>query len=79
MDEKQFKVFSNKLDTIARLLSFDLIKDKSVLEQVGILMKAGLPVFEIAKLLGKTENQIYVTQTTLKKKWKKSQGESQNE
>lgn len=79
MDEKQFKEFSSKLDTITRLLSFDLIKDKPVMEQIGILMKAGLPVFEIAKILGKTENQIYVTQTTLRKKWKKDQGEGTDE
>ena len=79
MDDKQFKEFSNKLDTITRLLSFDLIKDKPVMEQVGILIKAGLPVSEIAKLLGKTENQIYVTQTTLRKKWKKEQGIDSNE
>lgn len=79
MDEKQFKEFSNKLDTITRLLSFDLIKDKPVIEQVGLLIKAGLPVPEIAKLLGKTENQIYVTQTNLRKKWKKEQGEGTDE
>lgn len=70
MDDKQFKEFSNKLDTITRLLSFDLIKGKPVMEQIGILTKVGLPVPEIAALLGKKENQVYVTQNNLRKKWK---------
>ena len=77
MEDKQFKEFSNKLDTITRLLSFDLIKDKPVMEQIGILTKSGLPVSEIAALLGKKENQVYVTQTNLRKKWK--QGEDKIE
>lgn len=79
MDDKQFKEFSNKLDTITRLLSFDLIKDKAVMEQIEILTKAGLPVSEIATLLGKKENQVYVTQTNLRKKWKKTQEEDSDE
>lgn len=77
MDDKQFKEFSNKLDTITRLLSFDLIKGKPVMEQIGILTKVGLPVPEIAALLGKKENQVYVTQNNLRKKWK--QGEDKIE
>lgn len=76
-DDSQFKEFSNKLDTITRLLSFDLIKNKPVMEQIRILTKAGLPVSEIATILGKKENQIYVTQTNLRKKWK--QGEDKIE
>ncbi len=79
MDDKQFKEFSSKLDTIMRLLSFDLIKDKPVIDQIGILMKAGLPVSEIATILGKTANQVYVTQTKLRKKLKNEQGEKEDE
>ena len=49
------------------------------MEQIEILTKAGLPVSEIATLLGKKENQVYVTQTNLRKKWKKTQEEDSDE
>lgn len=68
MSEKEFENISKKLDTISRLLAFDIIKGKSVNEQIDILTKAGLKASEIALLLDKTENQIYVTQTMLRKK-----------
>ena len=68
---KELEDISKKLDTVTRLLAFDLIKDKSVNEQIEILTKAGLKVSDIAVILDKTENQIYVTQTTLRKKKKK--------
>lgn len=72
MAEKEFEIISKKLDTITRLLAFNIIKDKPVNEQVDILTKAGLMAVDIAALLDKTENQIYVTQTTLRKKKKES-------
>lgn len=68
MDEKQFDVLTKKLDTITRLLVFSLIKDKPVNEQIQLLTRTGLKASEIALLLDKTENQIYVTQTMLRKK-----------
>ena len=55
---------------MSRLLAFNIIKDKPVNEQIDILTKAGLKASEIAALLDKTENQVYVTQTTLRKKKK---------
>lgn len=76
MSDKEFDVISKKLDTIAKLLAFNIIKDKSVNEQVDILTKAGLRAVDIAALLDKTENQIYVTQTMLRKK-KKEQPKEQ--
>ncbi len=75
MSDKE-DVISKKLDTIAKLLAFNIIKDRSVNEQVDILTKAGLKALDIAALLDKTENQIYVTQTMLRKK-KKEQSKEQ--
>lgn len=72
MSEKELGDISKKLDTVSRLLAFNIIKDKSVNEQVDILTKAGLRASEIASILDKTENQIYVTQSMLKKKRKES-------
>lgn len=72
MDDKQFEVITKKLDALTKLLAFNIIKDKPVNEQIDMLTKAGLKVSEIAILLDKTENQVYVTQTTLRKKKKES-------
>lgn len=72
MDDKNLDTMSKKLDVVARLLAFNIIKDKPVSEQIDILTKAGLKVVDIALLLDKTENQIYVTQTMLRKKKKES-------
>lgn len=71
MDEKQFDVLMKRMDSLTKLLAFNIIKDKSVNDQVDALTKAGLKVSDIADLLGKTENQIYVTQTLLRKAKKK--------
>jgi len=57
-----------KLDTLEKLLAFNIIKDKTVTEQVDILTKAGLRARDIAEILNKTENLVYVTQSTLRKK-----------
>jgi len=70
MDEKQFETLMKKMDSLTKLLAFNIIKDKSVNEQIDILTKAGLKASDIAELLGKTENQVYVTQTILRKKKK---------
>lgn len=70
MDEKQFEILAKKLDSITSLLAFNIIKDKSVSEQIETLAKAGFKVSEIALMLDKTENQVYVTQTQLRKKKK---------
>lgn len=71
MDEKQFEAMMKKMDSLAKLLAFNVIKDKSVNEQVDVLTKAGLKASDIAEILGKTENQVYVTQTMLRKSNKK--------
>lgn len=79
MSEKELGEISKKLDTVSRLLAFNIIKDKPVNEQIDILTKAGLRASEIAALLDKTENQVYVTQTTLRKKKKESTKEQSSD
>lgn len=73
MDEKQFDALMRRMDSLTKLLAFNIIKDKSVNEQVDALTKAGLKASDIAELLGKEPNQIYVTQTLLRKAKKKEQ------
>ena len=76
MNDKQLENIGKKLDTVIKLLAFDLIRDKSVSEQIGILTKAGLKASDIADLVDRSENQVYVTQTQLKKKKKELTKES---
>lgn len=68
MDNKQFDMLMKKMDSLEKLLAFNIIKDKTVTEQVDILTKAGLRAKDIAEILNKTENQVYVTQSMLRKK-----------
>ena len=68
MDKEQFDVLTKKLDSITNLLAFNLIQNKSVDEQIKALTKAGLKASEIALILDKTENQVYVTLNKLRKK-----------
>jgi hypothetical protein len=68
MDNKQFETLMKKMDSLEKLLAFNIIKDKTVTEQVDILTKAGLRAKDIAEILNKTENQVYVTQSTLRKR-----------
>lgn len=79
MSEKELADISKRLDIMAKLLAFNIIKDKSVNEQVDILTRAGLRAVDIAALLDKTENQIYVTQTLLRKKKKEQVKEATTE
>ena len=77
MDEKQFDILVRKLDSLTKLLAVNIIKDKkSISEQIDALTKAGLKASEIASLVDRKENQVYVTQTMLRKAKKK---ESANE
>jgi hypothetical protein len=71
MPEKESEI-EKKLEVISRLLAFSIVKDRSVNEQIEVLTKAGLKASDIAVLLDKTENQVYVTQTMLRKKKRES-------
>jgi len=79
MNDEQFEALNKKMDTMAKLLAFNIINGKAVNEQVEILTKAGLKASDIADILGKTENQIYVTQSLLRKKKKTAEGPTINE
>jgi hypothetical protein len=71
LEDKQFEILTKKLDSLSKLLAFNIVAGKSVNDQVDMLTKAGLRATEIADMLGKTENQIYVTQNALRKARKK--------
>jgi DNA-directed RNA polymerase specialized sigma24 family protein len=70
MDEKQFSTINNRLETLVMLLSAQLIEGKDYRDQVKILYGVGLSYRDIAKLTGKTENNIKVTIHLIKKSQK---------
>jgi ABC-type uncharacterized transport system substrate-binding protein len=72
LDEKQFETLTAKIDLLVKLLAFSVVSGKSVNDQVDLLTRIGLKANEIAYVLGKTENQVYVTQNILKKAKKKT-------
>jgi len=57
-----------KLEIIAQLLAMNLLKDKSVSEQIAKLHDSGFKNKEIATILGKTENTVKATLSQLKSK-----------
>ena len=68
MSDKHLENISNQLKTVTKLLAFNLITDKSISEKINVLTKAGLKASDIADLVDRSENQVYVTQTKLRKK-----------
>ncbi len=74
MDEKHFQILSRKMDSLLKILAYNVISGKAVNEQVDILTKVGLKAGEIAEILDKTENQVYVTQNALRNAKKKKTG-----
>jgi hypothetical protein len=68
MDETQFTRLTNRIDIMTKMLALFLVKDRPITDQVRMLSSTGLKVKEIAEILGRTENQVYVTQTRLRKK-----------
>lgn len=60
MDEKQFQVINEKLDSITKLLAMKLVEGKPLKEQANLLSLFGFQPRQIADLLGKTPNHISV-------------------
>ena len=72
MDNKYLEKISKQLDIVTKLFAYDLIKDKPIVEKIDLLTKAGLKATDIADLVDRTDNQVYVTQTQLRKKKRKT-------
>ena len=68
MITKEYELLATKLDIISRLLAFMITTDRTTNEQIEMLLKAGLKTSDISDILGKTQNQIYVTKNKLKNK-----------
>ena len=67
MDEQQFKLLSDKMDTIIKLLALNAIQGKQLKEQVLTLSSFGFQPMQIAAMLGKTPNNVRVLLHRLRK------------
>ena len=68
MNEDILKSIDKRLATLTNLVAINVIKDKSLQEQIDILYNAHLNVNEIAEILGKTQNTVNVTLSQARKK-----------
>lgn len=67
LDEKQFKLLSEKMDIIINLLVLDAVEGKQLKDQVLKLSSVGFQPKQIAEALGKTPNHIRVLLHELRK------------
>ena len=52
MSDKQFRILSEKLDTLIKLTAINALKGKNLTDQVEILSEIGLQPKRIATILG---------------------------
>jgi DNA-directed RNA polymerase specialized sigma24 family protein len=67
MDERQFKLLSEKMDAIIKLLALKAVESKELKDQVLMLSALGFQPKQIAEIIGKTPNHIRVLLHELRK------------
>lgn len=69
MSEEKLAEISDKLDKLIRLQAINVVKDEqSEQGKVAILDSLGFRPFEIAKMLGKTQENVNVVLSNIRKK-----------
>ena len=63
--------YSQKFDTIIKLLAFGVVKDQEAGEQILFLHKMGISNKDIADILGKSQNTVNATLSQARHKNKK--------
>lgn len=59
LNEEQFKILTEKLDFISKMLLLNIVKDLEFSEQVTQLSNLGLKETEIAKILNSTRDKVH--------------------
>ncbi len=59
MNEDQFKILTEKLDFISKMLLLNIVKDLEFKNQVLQLSNFGLKEIEIIKILNSTRNKVH--------------------
>jgi len=77
MSDKQFRILSEKLDTLIKLTAINALKGKNLTDQVEILSEIGLQPKQIATILGTDPATVSSLKSRVKKKRiKKAEKES---
>ena len=75
MDDKQFKVVDEKLDKTVKLLTLLALKDvEKEQDKIELLEAMGFRQVDIAKLLGKSPQNVNIVLASLKKKRESASG-----
>jgi hypothetical protein len=68
MNDTQFRILSQKMDTLIKLIAINALKGKNLTDQVGILSEVGLQPSEIAVILGTDPSTVSTLKGRVKKK-----------
>lgn len=66
MSEEQFRILSEKLDSLIKLTAIRVLEGKNLTEQVEVLSAIGLQPKEIAEMTGADSNTISVLKSRVK-------------
>lgn len=72
MNNDQFEKLIGKIDVLIKLTALNILKDKSIKDKVKILYGLGLKPIEIARVIDRSKNQVYVTLHEIRKEEEKS-------
>lgn len=77
MNEAQFKELIKQLETLSKLITVSVLKDKTPTERIALLLDFGLKQSVIADLLGTKPNIVSAVKSNLEKAKKKGKGKTQ--
>jgi len=77
--EEQLDKIINELNTVAKLIAVNVLKDKSPTEKISTLLDFGFETKTIANLLGTKENIIRAVKSKLAKAEKKTKTKTKTE
>ena len=72
VDDKQFKIITEKLDKLIRITALSNTRELTSTEKITILSQAGFSPKEIAELIGTTQNVVNVRLSQLRKRDKEN-------
>jgi transposase-like protein len=75
MNNEQFEKLIGKIDMLIKLTALSILKDKSIKDKVKILYGLGLKSGEIARVIDRSKNQVYVTLHEIRKEEEKPEKE----
>lgn len=79
MNDDQFEKLMKKIDILIKLTAMNTFGDRNLKEKVQMLSGLGLKPIEIARVLGKSKNYVYVTLSHLRKEERAEESNSNSE